>query len=481
MMKYFLARIKLLIFSTLFTCATLATPPITRDLADFSPIVERAGKAVVNVITVNGESQKMVPDELRSELEGTPLMELLKQMYGDKLDEKLSGKGPSLGSGCIISADGFIVTNYHVIEGANKITVRLQDRREFPAHVIGVDSGTDLALIKVDANNLPYLSFGNSDHIKVGQWVLAIGSPFGFENTLTVGVVSATGRSLGTERYVSFIQTDAAINPGNSGGPLLDVKGEMIGINSQIVSQSGDYAGLSFAIPINVAKNVISQLKETGSVSRGWLGLAFQDLNGELADSFGVTDLKGALISKVMPNSPADKAGIKEGDIITEFNGKLITRATDLPPIVGELPVDSKVNVKLVRAGQSLELAITLSKYIQITNSGNTAKKEVIRTAMNKMHETIAVRDLEEPELAQLNGKTGVIVINVSGKAWNNAGLHRGDIILSLNNKPVSSSQFFYEALRSLPETEHAISVLVTRNGEIQHYLAVKLNNKEAN
>ncbi|MFI4937570.1 MAG: Do family serine endopeptidase [Candidatus Berkiellales bacterium] len=455
---------------------SLAAPPPT-TYPDFSVIVDRVGKSVVNIITINADTQKLIPDELRADLESTPLMEVLKQIYGEKLEEKLSGKGPSLGSGCIISQDGYIVTNYHVVEGAKKILVRLQDRREFNATVIGIDKGTDIALLKIDATDLPAITFGDSNNLKVGQWVLAIGSPFGFENTVTVGVVSATGRSLGTERYVPFIQTDAAINPGNSGGPLLNLQGEMIGINSQIVSQSGDYAGLSFAIPVSVIKTVVDQLKAHGAVSRGWLGLAFQDLDLNLADSFGIKTLKGALVSKVILNSPAAKAGIHEGDLITEFNGNEIIRSTDLPPLVGILPLNSKVNITLIRNQKTIKISVIISKNEQVAEKEQTEKKETIPASMNKLHEGITVRELDEDELQALGtNETGVIVEHISGKAWKTAGIFRGDIIHSINDMPVTTVNSFYDALHKARNSPHAISILISRAGEVQRYIAVKLN-----
>ena len=239
----------------------------------------------------------------------------------------------------------------------------LHDRREFKATVVGRDPSTDLALIKIDANNLPYLNYADSNDVKVGQWVLAIGSPFGFENSLSTGVISATGRSFGNERYVPFIQTDAAVNPGNSGGPLLNLQGEIIGINSQIISESGGFSGLSFAVPSNTIKAVVAQLKEHGSVSRGWLGLAFQDLDAQLAASFGLHSINGALVSRVMPTSPSAQAGIHEGDVITHFNNTEIKQATDLPPIVALLPVNAKVPVTVMRDGKPIAITLILSAY----------------------------------------------------------------------------------------------------------------------
>ncbi len=452
----------------------IVLPVFARDLPDFTPIIDTAGKSVVNIITINKDTKKLVPDDVRGDLEGTPLMDVLKQMFGDKLEENLSGKGPGLGSGTIVTADGYIVTNFHVIENADEIYVRLQDRREFRAKVIGKDSGTDIALLKIEAENLPFLNYADSSQIKVGEWVLAIGSPYGFENSVTVGVVSATGRSLGSERYVPFIQTDAAINPGNSGGPLLNLQGNVIGINSQIITESGSFAGLSFAVPANVIKSVVEQLKDHGSVSRGWLGLAFQDLDRDLAESFGLKSAKGALISKVMPDSPAAKAGMKEGDIITQFNGKDIIKATDLPPIVGMLPIDSKVPLKVVRQAKEMDVSIILSKYSEQDSAGLT-KKEIFAPQVDKLHQEISVRDLEDFEKENLAGdQTGVMVVNVHGKPWAMAGVRRGDIITTFNGKRITSTKDFYSNVKAA-DNERAIPLLVSRPGDIQRFLAVKM------
>jgi serine protease Do len=452
----------------------IVLPVFARDLPDFTPIIDTAGKSVVNIITINKDTKKLVPDDVRGDLEGTPLMDVLKQMFGDKLEENLSGKGPGLGSGTIVTADGYIVTNFHVIENADEIYVRLQDRREFKAKVIGKDSGTDIALLKIEADNLPFLNYADSSQIKVGEWVLAIGSPYGFENSVTVGVISATGRSLGSERYVPFIQTDAAINPGNSGGPLLNLQGNVIGINSQIITESGSFAGLSFAVPAKVIKSVVEQLKEHGSVSRGWLGLAFQDLDRDLAESFGLKTAKGALISKVMPDSPAAKAGMKEGDIIIQFNGKDIIKATDLPPIVGMLPIDSKVPLKVVRQAKELDVSITLSKYSE-QGSGGLIKKEVFAPQVDKLHQEISVRDLEDFEKENLSGdQTGVMVVNVHSKPWAIAGVRRGDIITTFNGKRITNTKDFYSNVKEA-DNERAIPLLVSRPGDVQRFLAVKM------
>jgi len=454
--------------AVIFTQGLYATNP------DFTPVIDKAGMSVVNVITTKEEPSKLVPDNVRQDLEGTPLMDLLKQMYGDKLEEKLSGKGPSLGSGSIISKDGYIVTNFHVVEGASKITVRMKDRREFPAVLIGSDNGTDLALLKIEASDLPYLPYAEPNAIKVGQWVIAIGAPFGFENSVTVGVISALGRSLGQERYVPFLQTDAAINPGNSGGPLLNEKGELVGINSQIVSESGNYAGLSFAVPSDVVKNVVDQLKAKGSVARGWLGLAFQDLDRGLADSFGIKTAKGALVSKVLPNSPAAKVGIREGDVITEFNGHEIVKATDLPPIVGLLAINTKVPMKVIRDQNELEISIVLSKYTQTDRAEGQGKKVSLGSKLDDMQKGITVRELEDYEQSALaKDQTGVAVVYANAKPWASAGLRRGDIIVTINNKKVDDSSEFYKVLRSV-DKDKSIPLLVVRPGEMQHYISIK-------
>ncbi|MBS0289883.1 MAG: Do family serine endopeptidase [Proteobacteria bacterium] len=440
-------------------------------LPNFNLIVDRAGKSVVNITTFDKDAKKLVPDDVRGDLEGTPLMEVLKQMFGDKLEENLSGKGKGLGSGTIISPDGYIVTNYHVIDGADEIYVRLQDRREFTAKVMGKDTGTDLVLLKIDANNLPYLKYADSNLVRVGEWVLAIGSPYGFENTLTVGVVSATGRSLGAERYVPFIQTDAAINPGNSGGPLLNIQGEMIGINSQIITETGGFAGLSFAVPSNVVQAVVMQLQKTGTVSRGWLGLAFQDLNKDLAESFGLQNTKGALISKVMPNSPAAKAGMHEGDIITQFNGKEVEKSTDLPPMVGLLPLNTIVPIKVFRDAKAIDLSLVLSKHDDEDESA--LRKEFILSRADKLHQEIAVRDLEEFELDDGVNKNGVVVMTVHGKTWGDSGVRRGDIITMLNGKLIKSAKDFYTYIHDAGNKKTMV-VLVSRPGDVQRFFAVR-------
>lgn len=469
-------RLKLSWIVTLLASFLILMPLYAKEGPDFSSVVDKVGKSVVNVISdTSAEGKKLIPDELRSQLDGTPLMDVLKQLYGDKLDEKLSGKGPNIGSGCIISHDGYIVTNYHVIEGADKVFVLTQDRRQFPAKIVGYDVGTDIALLKIEANDLSYIVFSDSSKVKVGQWAIAIGTPFGFENTVTAGVVSALGRSLGTERYVPFIQSDVAVNPGNSGGPLLNMQGELIGINSQIISESGNFAGLSFAVPSNIVKNVVDQLKTNGNVTRGWIGVAFQDLDSNLALSFGLTKLKGALVSRVLPQSPASRAGIKIGDIITELNGKEIIRATDIPPIVGVLPIDSKVVMKVVRNHAEMSFDLVLNRFVPNEVAAANDKKAVVNTSAEKVRTGIIVRDPEDFEKASLDtDQQGVIVENVASKTWSSAGIRRGDMILSVNNEPIQDITSFYQRINKLKNDATTVPVLIVRQGEVQHYIAVK-------
>lgn len=448
----------------------LAFPSFSQEFPDFSKIILDSRQAVVSITTQTEEGKKLVPDELLEDLEDTPLMDVLKQIYGERLAEKLSGKTPTLASGTIISADGYIVTNYHVVENANKdIVIRLHDREEYLAKIIGTDPLTDLALLKIQAKNLPYLSFADSNQIKVGEWVIAIGSPYGFENSVTTGIVSATGRSLVGEKYIPFIQTDVAINPGNSGGPLLNLKGEVIGINSQILSNSGSYVGLSFAMPANFVKSVIKQLKEKGNVTRGWVGVALQQIDRNLASSFGMAYPKGALIARVEPNSPAEKAGLIPGDVITEFNDQAIIEAADLPPLIGISPLNTKIKVKYLRDNQEKEVSLILKTY----KEEKEVKKEV-SPILAKIKTPVVVRDVEAFEASTSSfGEKGVVVMELRVPTWKEAGIRRGDRILAINNTPVSNSQQFYTILKEHKD-KPMLALLVAHEGQVQRYLTVK-------
>jgi serine protease Do len=315
----------------------------SKELPDFTGLVEQYGAAVVNISTV--QTQQIQGAQIFPEIpnipEDSPFFEFFRR-YMQPFSGPRRYESKSLGSGFIISKDGYILTNAHVVESANEITVKLNDKREFRAEVIGTDRKTDVALIKIDAKNLPEVTQGNPEKLKVGEWVIAIGSPFGFENSVTAGIVSAKGRSLAQESYVPFIQTDVAINPGNSGGPLFNMRGEVVGINSQIYSRTGGFMGLSFAIPINVATEIADQLKAHGKVSRGRIGVMIQEMTEELAESFGLSQARGALVVSVEKDGPADKAGVEVRDVILKFDDKDIAVSSDLPRIVGNTKPNTK-------------------------------------------------------------------------------------------------------------------------------------------
>ena len=344
---------------------TLSQPVAAKDgLPDFSTLAEQTSPAIVNISTLSKPSRD------RGQMYGPygeELPEILRRYFGFQIPDERGGapqpersQPQSLGSGFIISKDGYVLTNNHVIDGADEIIVRLNDRSEYKAKLIGADKKSDLALLKVDGKNLPTVKIGKSDSLKPGQWVFAIGSPFGFDYSVTKGIISALNRSLPRESYVPFIQTDVPINPGNSGGPLLNMQGEVIGINSQIYTRSGGFMGLSFAIPVDDAMDVVEQLKEKGQVSRGWLGVIIQDVDRNLAESFGLDRPQGALLSQVLPEGPADKGGLQAGDIITRFDGREIKFSSDLPIAVGRAPIGEKVEVELMRRSkpQTIKLAV---------------------------------------------------------------------------------------------------------------------------
>ena len=367
----------------------------------------------------------------------------------------------SLGSGFIISKDGYILTNYHVVEQADSVKVRLSDRRELDAEVVGSDQRSDLALLKVEASNLPVVRLGKSETLKVGEWVLAIGSPFGFDYSVTAGIVSAKGRSLPTannENYVPFIQTDVAINPGNSGGPLFNLSGEVVGINSQIYSNSGGFMGVSFAIPIDVAMEVVQQLRENGKVSRGWLGVVIQEVDRDLAESFGLDRPHGALVSKVLDSGPAAKGGVLEGDIITAFNGHSIERSAELPHYVGRVAAGSTARLDIVRAGQRKVLNVKVGEL-----SGESGDPELATGTSGENAIGLVVEAVDPATRQQLGVEHGVQVTR-SGGAAETAGIQPGDIILRLNNAVIGSVADFDEAVAALPAGK-SVPVLVSRKG----------------
>ena len=443
------------------------------QLPDFTEMVKNNGDAVVNVSTTQkapdmqiDSDQQQMPQDMPPELE-----EFFRHFFQGPGRGFVPKETNSLGSGFIISKDGYILTNHHVVNNASEIIVKLKDRRELEAKLIGSDEMTDVALLKVDASDLPVVQIGSPDQLQVGEWVLAIGTPFGFEQSVTAGIVSAKGRSLPDGNYVPFIQTDVAINPGNSGGPLFNMQGKVVGINSQIYSRSGGYMGLSFAIPIDVAMNVAEQLKTKGKVSRGWLGVQIQDVTRQLAESFGMDRPHGALVAKVVPGGPAEKAGIQIGDIIVEFDGRTIETSGELPPIVGMTAVDTKAKVKVIRQGDEEELIVKvgLLPANQVAKLGSSSAPE---TNVNRVG--LVVADLTDEERQQLQvEKYGVIVQKVGKGVGLDAGIQPGDVILRVQNTPIRDVAEFNKIVAKLPVGK-SIAMLIQRNGS-PVFIAFKL------
>lgn len=460
-----------------FIMALLVTQSATaKELPDFTVLVEKYQPAVVNISTtrtVKTQRFHQLPQQPFGQ--DDPFNDLLRRFFGEQMGpEEYDTK--SLGSGFIISADGDILTNNHVIQDADEIVVRLSDGREYQATVVGADEGTDLALLKIDETNLPKIKFGSSDNLKVGEWVLAIGSPFGFEHSVTAGIVSAKKRGLRTGQYVPFIQTDVAINPGNSGGPLFNLSGEVVGINAQILSRSGGYLGLSFAIPSDIAQHVIAQLKGKGFVSRGWLGVAFQNIDRNLAQSFGLDAPNGALVAQVVEDSPADKGGLKQGDIIVKFNGKLIKDASELSPLVGNIKPGKTVKVEVIRNRKPKQLKVTI---VELNHDKDKADAESSTLEKSENALGILIRDFTDAERSRYDlGDKGVLIEQVKrASPAAKVGIRRGDILLSVNMMPINSVRDFAKATKKL-ETLDTVPVLVSRNNEGQRYFAVNLKKK---
>lgn len=451
-------------------------PAQAKDLPDFTELAEKQGPTVVNIsITsvVHGGGGMGFPGMPNDE----NLQELLRRfgipgmpgMPGQEGGQDY--KTQSLGSGFIISSDGYILTNAHVVSEADEVLVKLSDKREFKAKIIGADKRTDVALIKIEATGLPKVVVGDPSALKVGEWVAAIGSPFGLENTMTAGIVSAKGRALPQENYVPFIQTDVAINPGNSGGPLFNLRGEVVGVNSQIYSKSGGSMGLSFSIPIDVAIDISNQLKATGRISRGWLGIGIQEVTKDLADSFGLKQTSGALIAGVEKNSPADKGGLEVGDIILKFDGKPIVTSGDLPRVVASIKPGKVVPVEIVRKGTSKTLQLGVGEMPNEQAEAPASSKEPSKSESNKIGLTL--RELTPQQKKKLNGKNGLLVIESVGAAAQ-AGIRRGDVILGLNNNESLSVDLFNKQINAVPSGK-TVAVLVLR-GENTLYVPIKVS-----
>jgi serine protease Do len=420
----------------------------------------------------NDRPQAQIPEGLPPEMEEL-FKRFLENPNGGGGDFGGNEESRSLGSGFIISADGYILTNHHVVKDAAEIVVKFSDRRELNAKLIGSDSRTDVALLKVNADNLPTVTIGNPEELKVGEWVLAIGSPFGFEQSVTAGIVSAKGRSLPNGNYVPFIQTDVAINPGNSGGPLFNMDGKVIGINSQIYSRTGGFMGLSFAIPMDVVMNIVHQIKTTGKASHGWLGVQIQDVTRELAESFGMKKPQGALVAKILPNSPAANTDLQIGDIIIEFNGQVIDKSSDLPPLVGMTPINNKATLKIIRQGETKTIDFKIGLLPDNDDDKQSANKKAEPKASNRLG--IKVNNLTKEQRNALEvAKGGVLVEEVTKGPAKSAGIQRGDVILRIQDTTIDDVADFEKIIKNLP-TGKAIAMLVQRNGS-PAFLAFKLD-----
>lgn len=438
------------------------------QLPDFTDLVERQGATVVNISTTQSVRSPLLP-QVPNLQEDDPFYEFFRRFMPEPGPREFQSQ--SLGSGFIISADGYILTNAHVVQAADEITVKLNDKREFKAKVIGADRRTDIALIKIEAASLPAVKFGNPNKLRVGEWVVAIGSPFGFENTVTAGIVSAKGRSLPQENYVPFIQTDVAVNPGNSGGPLFNLKGEVVGINSQIYSRTGGFMGLSFAIPIDVANEIAEQLRTTGRVSRGRIGVVIQPLSKDLAESFGLPSARGALVNSVEKGGPADKAGIQPGDVILRFNGKGVNSSEDLPRIVGATRPGTQVSVQIWRNKAARDVQVTVGE-IPDERSVREGQRGVPKQSTVPAQYGLTLSDLSEAQRRELKVTGGVLVENSQGVAAR-AGVRRGDVILAINNEDVTSVDRFAEIMGQFDKGR--IVALLVRRGSNSLYVPFRI------
>ena len=468
---------KLLTLLTLAFSALSVLPLAARakDLPDFTELVEKQGAIVVNISTTQViKGRRGIPGSPFGDDEAA--QELLRRFFPGQIPN-IPGmpkefKKRSLGSGFIVGADGHILTNAHVVEGADEVMVKLADKREFKAKVLGADKRTDVALIKIEASNLQVAKLGDSARLKVGEWVIAIGSPFGFENTVTAGIVSAKGRSLQHENFVPFIQTDVAINPGNSGGPLFNMKGEVVGVNSQIYSRSGGSMGLSFAIPIDLAMDIQAQLKAKGKVSRGRLGIGIQEVSKELAESFNLSKPQGALVASVEKGAAADKAGIEVGDVLLKFDGKTVGESSDLPRMVGSTRPGSKVSIQVWRKGSPRELTAVVGE-IPDEEGGRTAARKPADPAANRLGLVLSPLNAEQKK--QLGIQHGLVVDEVRN-AGTRTELRQGDVILSVISKgsqvDIKSVSQFNDLLQGLDKS--ATITLLVRRGDAQTFITIK-------
>lgn len=460
--------LKRLVFVLLF----LAPYAAAAQLPDFTDLVEKQGSAVVNISTTQSVRNPLLP-QIPNLQEDDPFYEFFRRFIpqpGQPGQREFQTQ--SLGSGFIISTDGYILTNAHVVNAADEVIVKLNDKREFKAKVIGADRRTDIALIKIDASGLSAVKFGDPSKLKVGEWVLAIGSPFGFENTVTAGIVSAKGRSLPQENYVPFIQTDVAVNPGNSGGPLFNMKGEVVGINSQIYSRTGGFMGLSFAIPIDVANDITQQLRTSGKVTRGRIGVVIQPLTKELVESFGLARLQGALVNSVEKGGAADKAGVEPGDVILRFDGKVVNSSEDLPRIVGTTRPGARVTMQIWRNKAARDVQVVVAE-MQDDSAARQARRGGKPPAAVPSQYGLTLSDLSDAQRNELKVAGGVLVENVQGAAAR-AGVRRGDVILAVNNQDVKTVEQFNQMIGQFDKGR--IVAMLVRRGTNSLYIPFRID-----
>ena len=464
MMKTALATVAL-VFS-------LSAPALAKDVMDVADLVEKQGPAVVNISTT--KLVKRSPEGVPFAIPDDEDMQEFFRRFFPGVPGGPGGQGGPMqeipargaGSGFIVSSDGYILTNAHVVKGADEVVVKLIDKRKFTAKVVGADSRTDVAVIKIHASNLPVVKLGDPTRLRVGEAVAAIGSPFGFENSVTAGIVSAKGRSLPSENYVPFIQTDVPINPGNSGGPLFNMKGEVVGVNSQIYSRSGGYQGLSFAIPIDVAMEVAKQLESSGKVSRGWLGVVIQEVTADLAESFGLDRPRGALVSQVQDDSPASKAGLQASDVILEFNGKAVENSGDLPRMVGMAKPGARIPLQIWRKGKLQQLSVVLAELPPENQQAGAGGKTFSRGGL-------ALSELSVEQRRALGLDHGLLVEDATGDAAR-AGIRTGDVILAVNNSKVATVEAFHKAIAAVPVGKSA--AILVRRGDGSLYIPLRIS-----
>lgn len=468
-------------FSLMLLISMSSGVSMANSLPDFTELVEENAGAVVNISTKrdphSADSGGLPPNVQIPDLpEDSPLNEFFERFFKDQ-----PGNTPrpdafnsrSLGSGFIVSPDGYVVTNHHVVKGADEIIVKLSDRRELEAELIGSDPRSDIALLKIDAVDLPVVKMGSSTNLKVGQWVLAIGSPFGFDHSVTSGIVSAKGRSLPNENYTPFIQTDVAINPGNSGGPLFNLDGKVVGINSQIYSRTGGFMGLSFAIPIEDAMNVVDQLKTDGKVSRGWLGVFIQEVTRELAESFGMDKPNGALVAKIIEGSPAESSDIEVGDVIISFNGDEVINSAALPPLVGRVRVGEQAKLKVMRNGKLKTIKVTIA---QLPDGDTVALNETILKNKDNVL-GLELQPLTDEEKEQTELTHGLRILSVEEGPAKSAGIREGDVLQIINGEKVETLDDIKNIVKNLP-ADKFVSILVQRRQGPQ-FLAFKMPEAE--